>query len=69
MNHYGKYLPWAESPIKYKSDEIERLMWRERELKRDLLKVQNEIRTVEFEFSKLTNSDWSNDEIEEVKKV
>lgn len=23
MKHYGKYLPWAGSPIKYKSDEIE----------------------------------------------
>lgn len=43
-------------------------MLREEQLKRDLLKVQNEIRTAEFEFSKLANADWSNDEIEEAKR-
>jgi hypothetical protein len=68
MKHYGKYLPWAGSPIKYKSEEIERLMLREEQLKRDLLKVQNEIRAAESEFIKLANADWSNEEIEEAKK-
>lgn len=68
MKHYGKCLPWAGSPIKYKSDEIERLMLTEEQLKRYLLRVQNEIRTAEHEFSKLANADWSKDEIEEAKR-
>ncbi|MCT2410052.1 hypothetical protein NZD88_21050 [Chryseobacterium antibioticum] len=68
MKHYGKYLPWAGSPVKYKSDDIERLLVKEERLKNDLLKLQSEIKIAEIDFEKMIKEDWTEDEIKEAKE-
>lgn len=68
MKHYGKFLSWAGSPIKYLSNDIELLYLRKVELEKKLSALNNEINIKEREFSELIQNDWDEEEIAKAKE-
>lgn len=67
MKHYGKFLAYAGNPIKYKSDDIERLYMRKERLENELKQITYQIKEEERDFEKLIKDDWDSEEIEQAK--
>lgn len=67
INHFGKFLNWAGSPIKMLSEDIEMLWYKKQRLENELFNLRKTIQMKENEFIEIVNLDWNENEIKEAK--